>query len=228
MDFLTVNKPAIATFYLSPKIHKDALNPLGRPIVASIGSFCKVFIWITFTTFRFTTSFIFIGFYTSHSTTGESSFLKEHLYGYMCYQYRLTLLKYCAWRWDKAVTYFLHLSDPEDNMSKSFLIDLLDFVICHNYFVSNRPFSSGFLDQDGCTLHAFLYIFYTYLSVGGRTNTWTHHMSLRNISLAGIDLLATLFFSNAQILYRCTWGPYISIFWSLMHCASIWSLHKVP
>lgn len=31
--YLSVDKPLVPTFYLLPKIHKDLINPPGRPIV---------------------------------------------------------------------------------------------------------------------------------------------------------------------------------------------------
>ncbi|XP_073432152.1 uncharacterized protein [Dendrobates tinctorius] len=40
LEGLTVRSPKVATFYLLPKIHKDALDPPGRPIVSGIVSLC--------------------------------------------------------------------------------------------------------------------------------------------------------------------------------------------
>lgn len=41
LDFLKVDRPAIPTFYMVPKIHKSLHNPLGRPIVSGIGGLCE-------------------------------------------------------------------------------------------------------------------------------------------------------------------------------------------
>lgn len=41
LDFLTVPYPVIPTFYIVPKIHKNAQTPPGRPIVAGIGGLCE-------------------------------------------------------------------------------------------------------------------------------------------------------------------------------------------
>ncbi|KAM4043753.1 uncharacterized protein ACNLHF_014024 [Anomaloglossus baeobatrachus] len=40
MDGLFVKHPRTPTFYLLPKVHKDATNPPGRPIVSGIGGIC--------------------------------------------------------------------------------------------------------------------------------------------------------------------------------------------
>lgn len=41
VDFLTVERPVVPTFYLVPKVHKSLTNPPGRPIVSGIGGLCE-------------------------------------------------------------------------------------------------------------------------------------------------------------------------------------------
>ncbi|CAJ0917029.1 unnamed protein product [Ranitomeya imitator] len=42
LDRVRDYQPKLATFYLIPKVHKNALDPPGRPIVAGIGGLCEI------------------------------------------------------------------------------------------------------------------------------------------------------------------------------------------
>ncbi|CAJ0955519.1 unnamed protein product [Ranitomeya imitator] len=42
LDRIRDFQPKLATFYLIPKVHKNALDPPGRPIVARIGGLCEI------------------------------------------------------------------------------------------------------------------------------------------------------------------------------------------
>lgn len=140
-EYLKVEKPMTATFYLLPKIHKDPIQPPGRPIVAGIGSLCEK-------------ASVFLDLHLQPLAQKLPSYLRDsaHLIQELekCVFPEGTLLVTCDVEslysniahddGIKAATYFLVKENLNDDMFVSFLLDLLCFVLHHNYFVFDRVY----------------------------------------------------------------------------------------
>lgn len=139
--FLITEKPTIPTFYVLPKIHKDPSAPPGRPIVAGIGGLCEK-------------ACVFIDYYLQPLVIKLPSHLKdttsviqqfeefpldqqtflvtldvESLYTNISHHHGMA-----------AISYFLNSCVDRNRMLDSFLIDLLDFVLQHNYFLFDSSY----------------------------------------------------------------------------------------
>lgn len=140
-DFMTVGKPIIPTLYLLPKVHKNIDRPPGRPIVSGIGGLCEkactyidyflqplVHQWPSF--LQDTTSTINK---LENLLVPDGALLVtcdvEALYTNINHEHGVA-----------ATTYFLTKQNDDNGMHLSFLIDLLDFVLRHNYFTFDGNF----------------------------------------------------------------------------------------
>ncbi|CAJ0939008.1 unnamed protein product [Ranitomeya imitator] len=127
--------------YLLPKVHKNTCKPPGRPIVSSIGSVCE---WVC----------TYIDFFIQPITSSLPSFIKdtsdfiricrditlagqellitcdvESLYSNISHSHGI-----------KALSFFLDRLSGTNRLHDSFILDLLNFVLHHNYFLFDRTF----------------------------------------------------------------------------------------
>lgn len=123
-NFLTVEDPVIPTFYILPKVHKNATKPPGRPIVAGIGGLCeKPCIFVD----HFLQPLVLqLPSYLRESTSVLQEFGKLKIDG----DYLLVTCDVEALYPDiqqhhgmRAVTYFLDKKDNSKRMLDSFVID---------------------------------------------------------------------------------------------------------
>ncbi|XP_073408530.1 uncharacterized protein [Dendrobates tinctorius] len=137
---LMVRTPKTPTFYLLPKIHKDAVEPPGRPIVSGIEGLCDPVCK-------------FLDFYLKPLVESLPSYIKDttdvltrvdgvlvdgHTFLvtadveslYTCIDHTLGL---------DAVRLFLGMSDLDGPMC-GLLLELLQFVLTHNFFVFKDQF----------------------------------------------------------------------------------------
>ncbi|XP_069609367.1 uncharacterized protein [Ranitomeya imitator] len=140
-DFIWVEEPTTSTFYMLPKVHKDLNKPPGRPIVSSIGSLCeKACIYIDFFLQPFVLklpshirdSSHFISIYKRLDLSSGEIMVTcdvESLYSNISHDDGL-----------QAIMFFLDQQTNSDRMHDSFIIDLLDFVLRHNFFLFDRTF----------------------------------------------------------------------------------------
>ncbi|XP_077123749.1 uncharacterized protein LOC143781120 [Ranitomeya variabilis] len=151
LDGLTVEFPVIPTFYLTPKIHKNANNPSGRPIVSGIGSLtegiCR-----------------FIDFYLQQCVETLPSFirdttdilnrlngiqLEDNMYLVTCDVESL----YTSIGHDHGITachFFLNMANLDTDLG-SFILELLQFSLTHNFFVFKDHY---FLQLQGTAMGA--------------------------------------------------------------------------
>lgn len=124
-----------------PKVHKNLDTQPGRLIVAGIGGLCE-------------NACTFVDFYLQPLVSSLPSFLQDSMATIReLERLRLdgpTLLVTCDveslytnishTNGMAAMTHFLEGRENFDGMLDSFVIDLLDFILQHNYFVFNNTF----------------------------------------------------------------------------------------
>lgn len=135
LHFLTFQKPVIPTFYILSKVHKNPVDPTGRPIVVGIGELWEKAIFVD----HFLQSLVLqLTSYLHISTSVIQQFGDLHfesnlllvtcdvksLYTSISYQHGMA-----------AVMFFLDKRSAHDHFLNSFLIDLLDFMLQHNYLI---------------------------------------------------------------------------------------------
>lgn len=130
LDFMTVTKPVVPTFYLLPKVHKDIHKPPGRPIVSGIGGICE-------------NVCTYIDFFLQPLVNQLPSILQdsEHL-GLMGDEFLVMCdveSLYTNIMHTQGI-FFLDKQEQDDGMHQSFFIDLLDYALNHNYFTFNGCF----------------------------------------------------------------------------------------
>ncbi|XP_069600613.1 uncharacterized protein [Ranitomeya imitator] len=139
--YLWVEHPVTATFYMLPKIHKDEKKPPGRPIVSSIGSICE-------------RASEYLDFFFQPIVTALPSFIRDSAHFIeVCGRielpgefYLVTCDVESLYSNIKhsdglhAVTFCLDKLSHSDRGHDSFLLDLLKFVLHHNYFLFDRTF----------------------------------------------------------------------------------------
>ncbi|CAJ0947585.1 unnamed protein product [Ranitomeya imitator] len=151
-QYLWVANPVTATFYMLPKIHKDSTRPPGRPIVSSIGSMCE-------------RASEYLDFFLQPIASSLPSFIRDssHFIG-MCDQVVLPtnfLLVTCDVEslysnighkdGVEAIAYFLDKKTSMDRGHDSFLLDLMFFVLHHNFFLFDRVY---YLQRSGVAMGA--------------------------------------------------------------------------
>ncbi|CAJ0929934.1 unnamed protein product [Ranitomeya imitator] len=151
-DFIWVKHPVISTFYMLPKIHKDIHRPPGRPIVSSIGRLCEKA--CTYIDFFLQPLMLELPSYirdSSHFITSLQDITLlpgdimvtcdvEPLYSNIDHDHGL-----------RAALFFLDLQQNSDRLHDSFIVDLLDFILKHNFFLFDRTF---FLQVSGVAMGA--------------------------------------------------------------------------
>ncbi|CAJ0965918.1 unnamed protein product [Ranitomeya imitator] len=151
-DFMWVEAPVTATFYMLPKIHKDPCRPPGRPIVAGIGGLCeKACVYVDHFLQPLTRnlpSFVqdsshFIRICREVSLSPDSLLVTcdvESLYSNICHEDGIT-----------ATLFFLDQLGHSDRMHDSLVVDLLEFVMKHNFSLFDRSF---YLQTSGVAMGA--------------------------------------------------------------------------
>ncbi|CAJ0937732.1 unnamed protein product [Ranitomeya imitator] len=151
-DFIWVKHPTTSTFYMLPKVHKDVHRPPGRPIVSSIGSLCEKA--CTYVDFFLQPLVLNLPSYTRDSSDFIASLQDitlapgeimvtcdvESLYSNIDHDHGL-----------QAVLFFLDQQQNSDRLHDSFIVDLLDFILRHNFFLFDRNF---FLQVSGVAMGA--------------------------------------------------------------------------
>lgn len=144
LDFMSVAIPIIPLFYLLPKVHKNIDRSPGRPIVSGIGGLCeKACTYIDYflqplvhqlPSFLQDLTATINKFQNLQVTEGARLVIcdVEVLYTNITHKHSIA-----------AASYFLRKQDNDYGMHDSFLIDLLDYVLQHNYFI----FDGGFYRQ---------------------------------------------------------------------------------
>ncbi|XP_073419118.1 uncharacterized protein [Dendrobates tinctorius] len=140
LDGLVVRFPRTPTFYLLPKVHKDALDPPGRPIVSGIGSICEpVCRFIEFylkplvealpSYIRDTTDVLarVDGILVEPSTLLVTADVESL---YTCTDHLVGV---------DAVRLFLGASDLDGPLCE-LVLELVDFILTHNFFVFKDQF----------------------------------------------------------------------------------------
>ncbi|CAJ0961852.1 unnamed protein product [Ranitomeya imitator] len=140
-EFMWVEIPVTATFYMLPKIHNDSQRPPGRPIVAGIGSLCeKACMYVDHFLQPLTRSLPSFVLDTSHfiricrEVSLPPNFLLvtcdvESLYSNISHDDGIT-----------ATLYFLDQLGHSDRMHDSLVVDLLEFIMRHNFFLFDRTY----------------------------------------------------------------------------------------
>ncbi|XP_077155826.1 uncharacterized protein LOC143818375 [Ranitomeya variabilis] len=150
--YLWIENPVTATFYMLPKIHKDSIKPPGRPIVSSVGSMCE-------------RAGEYLDFFLQPIASSLPSFIRDSSHFIeVCGQIELPndfLLVTCDVeslysnidhkQGIEAVTHFLNVKSSLDRGHDSFLLDLLSFVLHHNYFLFDRTY---YLQRSGVAMGA--------------------------------------------------------------------------
>ncbi|XP_077134800.1 uncharacterized protein LOC143788791 [Ranitomeya variabilis] len=140
-DFIWVKHPTTSTFYMLPKLHKNISVPPGRPIVSSIGSLCEKA--CTYIDFFLQPLVLELPSYirdTSHFITSIQGITMaqdeimvtcdvESLYSNIDHNHGL-----------QAVLFFLDQQQHSDRLHDSFIVDLLGFILKHNFFLFDRNF----------------------------------------------------------------------------------------
>ncbi|CAJ0946046.1 unnamed protein product [Ranitomeya imitator] len=151
-QYLWVANPVTATFYMLPKIHKDSLNPPGRPIVSSVGSMCE-------------RAGEYLDFFLQPIASSLPSFVRDSSHFIdICSQVILPtdfLLITCDVEslysnidhkdGIGALAYFLDKKTSMDRAHDSFLLDLMSFVLHHNFFLFDRV---HYLQRSGVAMGA--------------------------------------------------------------------------
>ncbi|CAJ0929289.1 unnamed protein product, partial [Ranitomeya imitator] len=135
-----------------PKIHKDSIKPPGRPIVSSVGSMCE-------------RAGEYLDFFLQPIASSLPSFIRDSSHFIdICGQIELPgdfLLVTCDVEslysnighkeGTEAVAYFLNKKSSSDRGHDSFLLDLLTFVLHHNFFLFDRTY---YLQRSGVAMGA--------------------------------------------------------------------------
>ncbi|XP_077148181.1 uncharacterized protein LOC143808889 isoform X3 [Ranitomeya variabilis] len=151
-QYLWVANPVTATFYMLPKIHKDSQRPPGRPIVSSVGSMCE-------------RAGEYLDFFLQPIASSLPSFVRDSAHFIdLCGHIELPenfLLITCDVEslysnighkeGIEAVTHFLDQNSSIDRGHDSFLLDLLTFVLHHNFFLFDRVY---YLQKSGVAMGA--------------------------------------------------------------------------
>ncbi|XP_069621235.1 uncharacterized protein [Ranitomeya imitator] len=139
-DGLTVQFPKLPTLYLLPKIHKDAVNPPGRPIVSGIGGLCDPICK-------------FIDFYlkplveTLPSHVRDTTDVLARVDGLLVDRETILVtadvetLYTCISHEDgvRAVRFFLETSNLDGPLCE-LILELLHFTLTHNFFTFKNQF----------------------------------------------------------------------------------------
>ncbi|CAJ0929938.1 unnamed protein product [Ranitomeya imitator] len=151
-QYLWVANPVTATFYMLPKIHKDSLKPPGRPIVSRVGSMCE-------------RAGEYLDFFLQPIASSLPSFVRDSSHFIdICSQIILPtdfLLVNCDVEslysnidhkdGIEVIAYFLDKKTSMDRGHDSFLLDLMSFVLHHNFFLFDRV---HYLQRSGVAMGA--------------------------------------------------------------------------
>ncbi|XP_068113208.1 uncharacterized protein [Hyperolius riggenbachi] len=139
--YLWVETPITPTFYILPKVHKDKSNPPGRPIVSGIGGLSEK--CCSFIDFFLQPHVVSLDSYVRDSTDiltkiqdvqmGPEDILAtcdvESLYSNISHDHGI-----------RAVKYFLDAETIENKRRNSWLLQLLEYILKHNFFLFNNTF----------------------------------------------------------------------------------------
>ncbi|CAJ0923669.1 unnamed protein product [Ranitomeya imitator] len=151
-QYLWIENPVTATFYMLPKIHKDNIKPPGRPIVSSVGSMCE-------------RAGEYLDFFLQPIASSLPLFIRDSSHFIeACGQIELPgdfLLVTCDVEslysnighkeGIEAVAHLLNKKSSLDRGHDSFLLDLLTFVLHHIFFLFDRTY---YLQRSGVAMGA--------------------------------------------------------------------------